>query len=262
MANLNLARASGAGVVCSLLVLLSGCGSDAESVGSERAALVAVCAESAASVPDGDWLCGEARTVECDAQPGTASPATIYVVTPDGCGGQRLLVESGPFTVGQHEIVVSEPGAPAGSPARELCSSRLNVVDTTPPRANPTHTTLWPPNHKLHAVSARTCAGVLDACDPQLTVHFTGATSDEPVDAEGDGSSEPDIVFAGADSVSLRAERQGPSNGRVYTLSWLARDAAGNQLDGTCTVAVPHDQSGRAAVADAPVYELAAPAAP
>jgi len=256
------ARASGAGAVCSLLLTLSACGSDAESVGSQRAALVAVCTEGVASVPNGEWMCGEARTVECDAQSGTASPGTIYVLIPDGCGGQRLLVESGPFTLGEHEIVVSEQGDPAGSTARELCRSRLNVVDTLPPDANPTHTTLWPPNHKLHAVSARDCAGVRDACDPRLSVRFTAATSDEPVDSKGDGSSEPDIVFDSAESISLRAERQGPSNGRVYTLSWLARDAAGNQLDGTCTVAVPHDQSGRAAIADAPAYSLPAPVAP
>lgn len=257
------ARVSGAGCsVCSLLAMLSGCGGDAESVGSERAALVAVCAESADSVPEGDWLCGEPRTVECDAQPGTASPATIYVLSRDGCDGRRLLVKEGPFAVGEHDIVVTERVDPAGSARRELCRSGLNVVDTTPPQANPTHTTLWPPNHKLHVISARACAGVRDACDPQLTVRFTGATSDEPVDAKGDGSSEPDIVFDGADAVSLRAERQGPSNGRVYTLGWLARDAAGNAVDGTCSVAVPHDQSGRAAVADAPAYSLTAPVEP
>jgi hypothetical protein len=135
-------------------------------------------------------------------------------------------------------------------------------VDTTPPWANPTHTTLWPPNHKLHAISARACAGALDACDPNVMVRFTGATSDEPADAEGDGAFEPDIAFDGAESVSLRAERQGPSNGRVYTLGWLARDAAGNELEGACTVDVPHDQSGRAAVADAAVYSVAAPVTP
>lgn len=246
--------------------MLSGCGgastdSDAKTVGSERAALVAVCAESVESMPDGAWLCGEPRTEECDARAGTASPATIYVLTPAGCGGRRLLVENGPFAFGEHEIVVSEPVDPTGSPL-ELCRSRLNVVDTTPPQAKPTHTTLWPPNHKLHAFSARACAGVVDACDAQLAVRFTGATSDEPMDAKGDGSSEPDIVFDSAESVSLRAERQGPRNGRVYTLSWLARDAAGNELDGTCTVAVPHDQSGRAAIADAPAYSVAAPVTP
>lgn len=257
MAKIKFDRMSAAGAMCTLLAALSGCGSDAESVDSERQPLVAVCTETGASMPDGVWICGEPRTVECDARPGTASPATIYVVTPDACVDRRLLVEEGPFALGQHEIVVTEELEPA---PLELCRSLLTVVDTTPPQAHPTHTTLWPPNHKLHAISAQACAGVLDACDPNVSVHFTGATSDEPPDAKGDGSFEPDIMFDSADSATLRAERQGPSNGRVYTLSWLARDAAGNQLDGTCTVEVPHDQSGRAAIADAPAYTVTAPA--
>jgi hypothetical protein len=251
--------------LCSLLALLSGCSSDAESVGTKRAALVAVCAESVQSVPDGVWLCGDARTVECDARPGTASPAAIYVLSNEGCGDRRLLVEEGPFALGQHEIVVTERVDAAGSTQpelREVCRSQLTVVDTTPPEAHPTHTMLWPPNHKLHTLSAQACAGVVDACDPQVTVRFTAATSDEPADATGDGAFEPDIAFAGPASVALRAERQGSSNGRVYTLGWLARDAAGNEIDGTCTVAVPHDQSGRAAVTDAPAYRLEAPAVP
>jgi hypothetical protein len=176
-----------------------------------------------------------------------------------------LLVEDGPFALGEHQIVVSERVNAAGSAdpdPREVCRSQLNVVDTTPPEAHPTHTTLWPPNHKLHTLSAQACAGLVDACDPRVAVHFTSATSDEPADAKGDGAFEPDVAFNGADSVSLRAERQGPSNGRVYTLGWLAQDAAGNELAGSCTVEVPHDQSGRAAIADAPVYSLVAPVAP
>jgi hypothetical protein len=182
------------------------------------------------------------------------------VLTDDGCADRRLLVEKGPFPIGEHEVVVSE--GIENSDAREVCRSRLNVVDTTPPKANPTHTTLWPPNHQLHVISAQACAGVVDACDPEVVVHFTDATSDEPEDAAGDGAFEPDIVFDGAESVSLRAERQGPENGRVYTLSWLARDAAGNEVAGACSVAVPHDRSGRAAIADAPAYSLVAPVAP
>jgi hypothetical protein len=258
MANIERSRVPSAGcAVCSLFALLSGCGGDAESVGSERAALVAVCAENVASVPNGDWLCGEPRTVECDAQPGTASPATIYVVPDDGCGDRQLLVEAGPFAVGEHEIVVSE--RLDASSSRELCRSSLNVVDTAPPQAHPAHTTLWPPNHELRVMSARACAGVVDACDPQVAVRFTSATSDEPAEATGDGAFEPDIIFDDPASVSLRAERQGPSNGRVYTLSWLARDTAGNELAGSCTVEVPHDQSGRAAIAEAPAYGVAAP---
>jgi hypothetical protein len=126
-------RMSCGAAVCPLLMILSGCGSDAENAGSQRAALVAVCAESAASIPNGVWLCGEPRTLECDARPGTASPEAIYVVSSESCGDRRLLVENGPFAIGEHEVVVSERVDASGSAqpvARELCRSRLSVVDT------------------------------------------------------------------------------------------------------------------------------------
>lgn len=230
-----------------------GCGDQTEEAGSSTAALVAVCAEAPGDVPDGAWLCGTDRVVECDARPGTASPTEIFVIPSHGCH-DALVVEPGPFAIGEHELVVRTPAA-------EVCRSRLTVVDTTPPLASPERVELWPPNHKLHRLSATACARVVDTCDPELDVYFTSASSDEPADAQGDGSHEPDIVFRDARVVELRAERQGTSNGRVYTLGWRARDRAGNLAEGTCLVAVPHDQSQRPTVADLPAYSVPAPAA-
>lgn len=236
----------------SLCVIPIGCGDETEEAGAASAALVAVCAESASELPDDAWLCGVDRVVECDARPGTASPAEIFVVSSDGCG-DALMVEPGPFAVGEHQLTVR-------TNASDVCRSRLTVVDTTPPAANPKSTQLWPPNHKLHRLSAADCAGVVDSCDPELDVHFTGASSDEPADGKGDGSHEPDIVFRDSRVVSLRAERQGTGNGRVYTLGWQARDRAGNLAEGNCLVEVPHDQSRRPTVADLPAYSVPAPA--
>jgi hypothetical protein len=43
--------------------------------------------------------------------------------------------------------------------------------------------------------------------------------------------------------VELRAERSGESkSGRVYHLTATARDLAGNEVTGTATCTVPHDQ--------------------
>ena len=250
------------GTVVSLSGMLAGCGDDPEVTRSERARLVAVCAESAETVPDGAWLCGESRTVECEAHPGTASPAAIYVVRPGGCENAELIVDEGPFALGQSEIVVMErlvPAEPRDPDTREVCRSTLVVVDTTPPSLEPLRSEIWPPNHNLHAITAADCAGAVDACDPTLDVRFTEATSDEPADAEGDGSHEPDIVFASANNASVRAERQGGENGRVYTLGFLARDDSGNIAEGACRVSVPHDASGRVAVADPSAYMVEAP---
>ena len=249
------------GAACPLLAMLAGCGGDPEFTGRERTPLVAVCAESTETLPNGAWVCGAPRTVECDAQPGTASPRIIYVVHADGCANTQLLVEEGPFALGENRIVVSERVLVTETGAvetQEVCSSTLTVVDTVPPSAEPLQMPLWPPNHKMHALTAGECAGASDVCDPTLSVHFTQATSDEPADAEGDGSHEPDIVFDGAARVSLRAERQGGGNGRVYTLGFRVSDESGNVADGKCNVMVPHDSSGRAAIADGSAYSVSA----
>jgi hypothetical protein len=237
------------------------CGSQAEPVRSEREALVATCVDSASTAPQGGWVCGTSRTLECDRAPGTASPDVIYVVRESGCDNVELSVVPGPFPLGQTEVVVTErvatPGG--GTEAREICRSELVVVDTTAPSAHPLHASMWPPNHELRSFSAAACAGLTDACDPAPAVRFTGASSDEPADSEGDGSMSPDVAFDDASTVSLRAERQGTGNGRVYSLAWSATDRSGNAVDGSCVVEVPHDASGRTAVADPIEYSIRAP---
>jgi hypothetical protein len=243
------------------VVLGAGCSSQPEPIRSERTPLVAVCAESVRAVPDGAWICGNPRTVECDAQPGTASPATIYVVREAGCDDIEYTVARGPFALGRTDVVVSERVVDpnGGTTLREACRSELDVVDTIPPSSNSLRTSLWPPNHELHSFTARECARTTDVCDPAPDVRFSSVSSDEPADAEGDGSHAPDVVFDGVSTVSLRAERQGGGNGRVYALAWIATDRSGNGAEGECTVAVPHDASGREAIVDAFAYAVPAP---
>ncbi len=249
---------SGLGAV---LLPLGLSGSETEPVRSDASPLVAACAESSAVVPEGAWICGTPRTVECDRRPGTASPETIYVVRENGCVGVELSVAPGPFALGRTDVIVTERVASpsGGTELREVCRSELDVVDTVAPSAHPLHATLWPPNHELFAFTAVQCAGVADVCDPAPDVHFIDATSDEPADAEGDGSHSPDVAFDGVDAVSLRAERQGTGNGRVYSLAFGAVDRSGNATQGACTVEVPHDARGSAAVADPIAYRIEAP---
>jgi hypothetical protein len=66
------------------------------------------------------------------------------------------------------------------------------------------------------------------------------ATSNEPIDPS-------DVAITtdenGGLIVELRAERSGDSQaGRVYHLTATARDLAGNEVSGTATCTVPHDQ--------------------
>lgn len=42
--------------------------------------------------------------------------------------------------------------------------------------------------------------------------------------------------------ISLRAERSGKSDGRIYTITYEACDNSGNCATGSATVTVPHNQ--------------------
>ena len=128
------------------------------------------------------------------------------------------------------------------------CSGRIVFHDTTPPQAalSITPTVLWPPNHRM--VPVRVEWIVTDACDPSPQVTLISATSSEPDDApgNGDGNTTGDIQGASLGTpdplVMLRAERSGDGPGRVYTLTYVARDASGNTASALGIVTVPHDE--------------------
>ena len=120
------------------------------------------------------------------------------------------------------------------------------VFDTTPPvidALSVTPDSLWPPNHKMHLVTADVF--VTDTCDPTPVCSIVDVTSDEPVNGLGDGNTEPDWVLNGDLTAELRAERAGPKDGRVYTLTVECTDASGNtSLPAHTEVDVAHDQGG------------------
>jgi Tol biopolymer transport system component len=107
--------------------------------------------------------------------------------------------------------------------------------------------TLWPPNHKPVPVSL---SGATDPDGDQVTLTITGVTQDEP------RSGSPDATLGPAASqVSLRAERDGAGDGRVYRIAFKATDGRGGECSGTATVGVPHN--GRAPAVDSapPSYD-------
>lgn len=121
-------------------------------------------------------------------------------------------------------------------------------IDKTPPVLSglPANCVLWPANHQL--VPAGTAAA-FDALSGVLPGSFvvTGSSS-EPDNGKGDGNSTPDIVIQNTTvsghqlvTIQLRAERAGPKNGRVYTLSSTAQDLAGNVGTGAGLCTVPHN---------------------
>jgi hypothetical protein len=83
---------------------------------------------------------------------------------------------------------------------------------------------------------------------------ITRVTSDEPVLGGGSGNTEPDIVIVDARTVQVRAERDGTSDGRVYTIFARVSDDDGNMTPFACMIQVPHDQSGEPAVDSGAAY--------
>lgn len=102
------------------------------------------------------------------------------------------------------------------------------------------HRMLWPANHQYVRVTV--AARVTDDTDAAPSVAFVGASSNEPDDHLGDGSTARDIVRVDDFTFLLRAERAGTGNGRVYTLTYRATDAAGNATSQEVEIAVPLSQ--------------------
>lgn len=186
-------------------------------------------------------------------RPGTAAADNRFSVT-----AGPATAEFGPLTSGAQTIwsnaAVSFVATAASSQIAFLDLGPSNglgaYVDlvsveliNSPPSCGavaPSRAVLWPPNHKLRTI---TLAGATDPDGDSVAITATGVTQDEPVNGRGDGNTSPDFVLGpAADQVRLRAERSGPGDGRVYTISFTAKDPSGASCSGTTTVSVPHDK--------------------
>jgi hypothetical protein len=75
--------------------------------------------------------------------------------------------------------------------------------------------------------------GVSDPDGDPVHITITAITQDEPGD---------DATGVGSSVASLRAERDGGGDGRLYRVSFAADDGRGGRCMGAVTVCVPHDQ--------------------
>lgn len=108
------------------------------------------------------------------------------------------------------------------------------MIDKTPPVLNLSagQSILWPPNHKM--VDVNIGGGASDGTSGLSSVTFT--VTDEY------GKVEPEITGF-YQSVPLEAWREGTDmDGRHYTITAVATDAAGNKTTASTMVSVPHDQ--------------------
>jgi len=135
---------------------------------------------------------------------------------------------------------------PAGNTT--TCPFTVTVRDNTAPNISVTLSTyrLWPPNHRMVNITAT--VRVNDNCSSGSSLDWVleSITSNEDDDGYGDGDTSNDIQNATYNTrdltFSLRRERSGRGNDRIYTITYKATDAAGNVSRASATVTVPHNQ--------------------
>jgi hypothetical protein len=171
--------------------------------------------------PDGDTL---TFTWRDEANAVVATGATPTITVAEGTHTYTLTVDD-------------------GNGGTDTDTVDITVQDTTPPQINSvvaSPDTLWAPNHKMEPITVTVDA--TDLCDPNFTCEIVDVASNEPVNAEGDGNTEPDWTVTGALTLELRAERAGTGTGRIYTITVECTDDNGNSSSATVEVIVPHSQ--------------------
>lgn len=199
--------------------------------------------------PAGAWQCSEPLTIDCND---ASVPDEIYVRVDDGqCDELDLQEVPGPFPPGSYDIVIVDDNTDDA-----VCTTELTVTDLVAPVVDIAELSMWPPNHKHHDFTLDDCIEAVDDCDDDWTAAIDWVSSDEPEDDNGDGHTDADIVIVASDAVKLRSERQGGSNGRVYTIGFTITDGSGNATPAECLVVVDHDQGKGLAVDDGEAYRV------
>lgn len=119
------------------------------------------------------------------------------------------------------------------------------IIDENPPEISVTVNPemLWPPNHKMKDIV--TTVEVIDDSDPNPRIELYSVESNEPDDSPDDGDGETVNDIQGIDvgnedyNFSLRAERSGNGECRIYTIIYSATDASGKIGYDTTKVIVP-----------------------
>jgi hypothetical protein len=193
-----------------------------------------------------------------DLQTGTTTLVSVNRFGSDGgnhISGGAVLSADGRFATfvsDATDLVATDTNGTDNVFAAKITTNASPVCSTV--HAVPT--LLWSPNHQFVPIAVK---GVTDPDGNAVTITVTGVTQDEPVNAKGDGNTSPDAVIQ-AGSATVRAERSGNGNGRVYQLSFRADDGQGGFCTGAVTVSVPHSQKkGLGAIDDGQIYDSTVP---
>jgi len=198
--------------------------------------LITAPANVAAATGPGATTCD---TIVSDTTLGTATAT-------DNCGTVTITrsPSGNTFPVGTTTIVWT---ATDGVGNTSTASQTVTVVDDTVPviTTNGQTLSMWPPNHQYQTFQVTNfVTGASDNCGGVSLndVVIEKVTSDEIENGNGDGNTTNDIVIASdCKSLQLRAEREGNSDGRVYTITFKVTDASGNVGRVTANVVVVHN---------------------
>jgi uncharacterized lipoprotein YddW (UPF0748 family) len=191
--------------------------------------------------------CPDNQTVQVDAACTVTVPdyRSLAIVSDDVTPVNQLTITQTPAAgtiltgTGTHNITLTATDA-AGKSAS--CSFTVTAADTIAPTisaisADPA--VLLSPNHKMRDITVLYTLN--DNCGTATST--LSVSSNEPGNGKGDGNKEPDYKVIDAHHVQLRAERLGNGDGRIYTITITATDAAGNVSKQDVVVTVPHDQA-------------------
>jgi hypothetical protein len=171
----------------------------------------------------------------CDFALLSGATAGSTPVTFDMVSTANPVAEEVPLTLVAGEIVVN--AAATTSTLTTTTTSSTVVTNRSPDcgGAAGVPAALWPPNHGFVDVSI---VGVTDPDGDLTSITITAITQDEAVDGC------PDATGVGTASASVRAEREGRGDGRVYHIAFMAADDRGGVCTATVSVCTPHDQRG------------------
>ena len=180
------------------------------------------------------------RSPEANVNGWNNTDVTVGFTASDALSGVESV--SDPVTVITEGADQAVSGTAVDLAGNSASTSVVLNIDKTPPLVSGLPAPgceLRPPNHKLVLVATVIASDGLSGLAPGSFA--VEGSSNEPENGLGDGDKAPDIVINGGE-VQLRAERSGTGTGRIYTLTALVTDLAGNPTTSTATCTVPHNR--------------------